>query len=68
MVAILLPAKASELRSVLMSLTFRLFLQLDDTKQFRQLHSKTPGHPENFITDGVEVTTGARPFSARTRL
>jgi len=33
-------------------------VSLDDTKQFRQLHSKTPGHPENFITDGVEVTTG----------
>ena len=33
-------------------------MQLEDTKQFRQLHSKTPGHPENFITDGVEVTTG----------
>ena len=33
-------------------------LQLEDTKHFRQLHSKTPGHPENFITDGVEVTTG----------
>ncbi|MBD1861068.1 MULTISPECIES: transketolase [Trichocoleus] len=31
---------------------------LDDIKQFRQLDSKTPGHPENFMTPGVEVTTG----------
>lgn len=31
---------------------------LDDLKQFRQLHSKTPGHPENFMTPGVEITTG----------
>ena len=33
-------------------------LTLDDIKQFRQLHSKTPGHPENFETAGVETTTG----------
>lgn len=33
-------------------------LTLDDIKQFRQLHSKTPGHPESFMTDGVETTTG----------
>jgi transketolase len=33
-------------------------LSLNDLKQFRQLHSKTPGHPENFVTDGVEVSTG----------
>merc|ERR1719461_1329006 len=33
-------------------------LSMDDLKQFRQLHSKTPGHPENFQTDGVEVSTG----------
>ncbi|MBL1175014.1 transketolase [Pantanalinema sp. GBBB05] len=31
---------------------------LDDIKQFRQWGSKTPGHPENFETPGVEVTTG----------
>lgn len=33
-------------------------LSLDDIKQFRQLHSKTPGHPENTRTPGVEITTG----------
>jgi len=31
---------------------------LDDLKLFRQLHSKTPGHPENMVTPGVEVSTG----------
>jgi len=33
-------------------------LALDDLKQFRQMHSKTPGHPEVGITPGVETTTG----------
>lgn len=31
---------------------------LDDLKSFRQWHSKTPGHPENFQTQGIEATTG----------
>jgi len=31
---------------------------VDDLKSFRQLHSKTPGHPEYGDTDGVEATTG----------
>ncbi len=33
-------------------------LTIDDLKQFRQLHSKTPGHPEVHVTPGVETTTG----------
>ena len=33
-------------------------LGIDDLKQFRQLHSKTPGHPELGYTPGVETTTG----------
>jgi len=33
-------------------------LSIDDLKSFRQLESKTPGHPENFMTPGVETTTG----------
>lgn len=33
-------------------------VSIDDLKQFRQLHSKTPGHPEYGYTPGVETTTG----------
>lgn len=33
-------------------------LPLEELKNFRQLHSKTPGHPENILTSGVEITTG----------
>jgi len=33
-------------------------VSLDDIKRFRQLDSKTPGHPESHITTGVETTTG----------
>lgn len=33
-------------------------ISLEDLKQFRQAHSKTPGHPENTLTPGVEMATG----------
>lgn len=33
-------------------------LSLEDLRQFRQLHSRTPGHPERGYTPGVETTTG----------
>ncbi len=34
------------------------WLEMDDLKKFRQIKSKTPGHPENFMTPGIECTTG----------
>ena len=33
-------------------------LSMDDLKSFRQLHSRTPGHPEVGVTPGVETSTG----------
>ena len=33
-------------------------LSIEELKRFRQLDSKTPGHPENFMTPGIETTTG----------
>ena len=38
--------------------TGELAVTLDQIKQFRQLHSRTPGHPEAVDTTGVETTTG----------
>jgi transketolase len=35
-----------------------LSVSLDEIKRFRQLGSKTPGHPESHLTTGVETTTG----------
>src|SRR5512134_541992 len=37
---------------------FGYALPLDEIRRFRQLHSKTPGHPELGETPGVEITTG----------
>ena len=48
----------SMLQYALLYLTGYDSVTIDDIKQFRQWGSKTPGHPENFVTAGVEVTTG----------
>lgn len=42
----------------LLYLTGYASVTIDEIKRFRQLGSKTPGHPENFITTGIETTTG----------
>jgi len=54
---VLSPGHASMLLYSLLFLT-GYPLELDDLKQFRQWGSKTPGHPEYGLTEGVEVTTG----------
>jgi len=46
------------LQYALLYLTGYDSVSLDDIKQFRQWESTTPGHPENFETPGIEVTTG----------
>ncbi|MEH2372283.1 transketolase [Nostoc sp.] len=48
----------SMLQYALLFLTGYDSVSIEDIKQFRQWESKTPGHPENFMTPGVEVTTG----------
>ena len=48
---------ASMLQYALLHLT-GFDVSLEDIKNFRQLHSKTPGHPEYRDTPGVEITTG----------
>ncbi len=48
----------SMLPYALLYLTGSPHLPLSEIKRFRQLHSLTPGHPENHLTPGIEVTTG----------
>lgn len=48
----------SMLLYALLYLTGNKEMTLDQIRNFRQLGSKTPGHPENFETSGVETTTG----------
>jgi len=48
----------SMLLYALLYLTGNPDMTLEEIKRFRQLGSKTPGHPENFHTKGVETTTG----------
>jgi transketolase len=48
----------SMLQYALLYLTGFDSVSIEDIKQFRQWGSSTPGHPENFVTAGVEVTTG----------
>ena len=55
---ILSAGHGSMLQYALLYLTGYESLTIEDLKQFRQWESKTPGHPENFMTSGVEVTTG----------
>ena len=38
-------------------------VSMDDLKQFRQWGSETPGHPENFETAGIEVTTATTRYT-----
>src|SRR5213083_1045325 len=55
---ILSAGHGSMLLYALLYLTGNADMTLDEIKSFRQLGSKTPGHPENFITSGIETTTG----------
>ena len=48
----------SMLLYALLYLTGNADMTLEQIKNFRQLGSRTPGHPENMITSGVETTTG----------
>ncbi len=55
---ILSAGHGSMLLYALLYLTGNTEMTLEEIKNFRQLGSKTPGHPENFITSGIETTTG----------
>jgi transketolase len=55
---ILSAGHGSMLLYALLYLTGNADMTLDQIKNFRQLGSRTPGHPENFITSGIETTTG----------
>jgi transketolase len=55
---ILSAGHGSMLLYALLYLTGNTDMTLDQLKHFRQLGSRTPGHPENFLTSGVETTTG----------
>ena len=48
----------SMLLYALLHLTGYASMPIEELRGFRTLHSRTPGHPENFITQGVETTTG----------
>src|SRR5947207_14294657 len=48
----------SMLLYALLYLTGYESMTIDQIKRFRQLDSLTPGHPENFVTPGIETTTG----------
>ncbi len=55
---ILSAGHGSMLLYALLFLTGYESVSLDEIKRFRQWQSKTPGHPENMLTPGIEVTTG----------
>jgi transketolase len=55
---ILSAGHGSMLLYALLYLTGNEDMTIEELENFRQLGSKTPGHPENFITSGVETTTG----------
>jgi transketolase len=55
---ILSAGHGSMLLYALLYLTGNEAMTIDEIKRFRQLGSLTPGHPENFVTPGIETTTG----------